>query len=108
MRFTNFTTCCEWWYAGAMKRATVTVTEDMEEALDLYVRDQEATPSLTAVMQAALRDFLANRGYLPPQRPFQITPAARPSGEKDISINHDKYIAEAVRSRSRRSPKRAS
>ena len=90
-----------------MKRATVTVSEGLEEALDLYIKDQEASPSLTAVMQAALRDFLANRGYLPPQRPFRITPAAKPSGKKDISVNHDKYLAEAVYSRSRRSRKRA-
>ncbi len=47
-----------------MKRATVTITDELEEALEAYRKDQEIPPGLTAVMQAALREYLAGRGYL--------------------------------------------
>jgi hypothetical protein len=47
-----------------MKRATVTIPDDLEKAVDSYVRAQEAPPPLTAVVQAALREYLADRGFL--------------------------------------------
>lgn len=47
-----------------MKRASVTITDDLEKALEAYRRDQEIPPGLTAVMRAALREYLAGRGYL--------------------------------------------
>ncbi len=49
-----------------MRRATITIDKDVAQALDAYVNDQEAAPALTAVVQAALRSFLAERGYLVP------------------------------------------
>ena len=94
-------------YIGDMKRATITVSSDTEAALNDYIRDQEATPTLTAVVQAALNDFLAARGYLQPPKPFRIEPSPKPSGKRDISRNHDKYIAEAVYSHSKPSSKKA-
>ena len=84
-----------------MRRATITVSADLEDALAAYIRDQEAAPSLTAVVQTALRNFLSERGYLSPSRPFRITAAPKPSGKRDVSVNHDKYLAEAVYARSR-------
>ena len=47
-----------------MKRATVTIPNDLADAVESYVRDQEARPSLTVVVQLALRQFLTQRGYL--------------------------------------------
>jgi hypothetical protein len=76
-----------------MRRATITLDREIEQALDSYVRDQEAAPALTAVVQAALRSFLAERGYLPARRTLKITPARRGSGKRDISEAHDKYLA---------------
>ena len=49
-----------------MRRATITVTDDLEPALDAYLRDQEVKPSLTRLLQTALREFLASHGYLRP------------------------------------------
>ncbi|TCJ20686.1 hypothetical protein E0L93_00190 [Rubrobacter taiwanensis] len=49
-----------------MRRASVTITDDLEEALEAYRRDQDIPPRLVDVMQAALREFLSGRGYLPP------------------------------------------
>jgi hypothetical protein len=77
-----------------MRRATVTIPGDLEEALDSYVRRQEVTPTLTALMQTALREYLARRGSASPQRTLRITPAKRGSGKPDVSRRHDRYFAE--------------
>ena len=77
-----------------MKRATVTIPDDLADAVESYVRDQEARPPLTAVVQAALRQYLALRGYLRPAGPLRIRPARRGSGHRDISQEHDRYFAE--------------
>jgi hypothetical protein len=78
-----------------MKRATVTIPDDLEKAVDSYVRAQEAPPPLTAVVQAALREYLAERGYLrAPARPLRITPAQKGSRRHDVSLAHDRYLAD--------------
>jgi metal-responsive CopG/Arc/MetJ family transcriptional regulator len=41
-----------------MKRVSVTLDDDLEVALEDYIRSQEVKPSLTAVVQAALQQFL--------------------------------------------------
>jgi hypothetical protein len=46
-----------------MRRATVTIPDDLERALDSYRKDLEFPPSLAAVMQAALKEYLGGRGY---------------------------------------------
>jgi Arc/MetJ-type ribon-helix-helix transcriptional regulator len=75
-----------------MKRATVTLPDDLADAMDDYVRSQEAPPALTAVVQAALREYLRERGFLRPYRPLRITAVGR-SGRSDVSQNHDAYFA---------------
>jgi len=77
-----------------MRRATISIDKEVERALGEYINDQEAPPALTAVVHAALRSFLAERGYLPARRTPKITPAPRGSGKRDISVAHDKYFAE--------------
>jgi hypothetical protein len=77
-----------------MKRATMTLPDDLAEAVDNYRQAQEAPPSLTAVVQAALRAYLRDRGFLLERRPFRITPKGN-SGRKDISENHDAYLTGA-------------
>lgn len=76
-----------------MKRATITIPDDLAKAVGSYVRDQEARPALTAVVQAALRQYLAERGYLRAAAPLRITPAKRGSGRRDVSQAHDRYLA---------------
>lgn len=76
-----------------MKRATMTIPDDLEEAVDNYIKSQDAPPALTAVVQAALREYLRERGFLRPYRPLKITPALRGSGRSDVSQNHDLYFA---------------
>jgi hypothetical protein len=74
-----------------MKRATMTLPDDLAKAVDEYVQAQEVPPALTTVVQAALREYLRERGFLRTFRPLKITPVGR-SGRSDVSINHDLYL----------------
>jgi len=51
-------------------------------------------PTLTAVVQAALTEYLSRRGAAPPAHRLRITPAAKGSGKSDVSRRHDRYFAE--------------
>ena len=75
-----------------MKRATMTFPDDLAEAMDNYAQAQEVPPSLTTVVQTALREYLRGRGFLREYRPLKITPKGN-SGRSDVSINHDAYLA---------------
>jgi len=74
-----------------MKRATMTLPDDLARAVDEYVQAQEAPPALTTVMQAALREYLRERGFLRTYRPLKITPKGN-SGSSDVSEKHDLYL----------------
>lgn len=43
-----------------MRRASITLTDDLERDLEAYLARHDARPSLTAVVQAALRKYLAD------------------------------------------------
>jgi hypothetical protein len=75
-----------------MKRATMTLPDDLAKAMEKYLASQEAPPSLTTVVQAALRQYLGERGFLRTHRRLAITPAGRGSGRSDISQQHDRYL----------------
>ncbi len=76
-----------------MKCATVTLPDDLEEAVERYAAAHDIRPPLTAVIQTALRHYLADRGYLRPSVPLRITPARKGSGKRDVSQAHDRYLA---------------
>ena len=80
-------------YSEIMKRATVSIPDDLAKAVDSYVGTQEAPPPFTAVVQAALRQYLTERGYLRARKPLRINPATRGSGRRDVSRAHDRYLA---------------
>lgn len=90
---TKFTIFTNWCYNSKMKRATVTIPDDLAEAMESYVRAQEAPPPLTAVVQAALRQYLTDRGYLRTRGRLRIKPAPHGSGCRDVSQAHDRYLA---------------
>jgi hypothetical protein len=78
-----------------MRRATVTIPDDLEKAVDSYMRSQEAPPALTAVVQAALREYLEQRGYSGRTGRFlRITPATKGSERSDVSREHDRYFTD--------------
>jgi len=70
----------------------MTLPDDLAKAVDDYVQAQEAPPALTTVVQAALREYLRQRGFLRAYRPLKIRPAKKGSGRSDISENHDLYL----------------
>jgi hypothetical protein len=76
-----------------MKRATMTLPDDLAEAVETYQQAQDAPPTLTTVVQAALRQYLGERGFLRVRRVLEITPAKKGSGRHDISREHDRYLA---------------
>jgi len=80
-----------------MKRITVTLPDDLAQALAAYAQAKGVSP--TKVMQTALREYLQNRqllerDYQPAPRGIRITPAEQGSGLNDVSVNHDRYFAE--------------
>jgi metal-responsive CopG/Arc/MetJ family transcriptional regulator len=82
-----------------MKRATITIPDDLEAELDSYLKTQDVAPSLTGLVEVALRRYLQekkldSRQYRPAQRPLRITPAEKGSGRRDVSIEHDRYLTE--------------
>lgn len=70
----------------------MTFPDDLAKAVEDYQKAQEAPPALTTVVQAALREYLRERGFLREYRPLKITPAKKGSGRSDVSINHDLYL----------------
>jgi hypothetical protein len=79
-----------------MKRATMTLPDDLAKAVEKYMASQEAPPTLTTMVQAALRQYLGERGFLRTRKTLQITPAGKGSGRSDGSQNHDRYLAESA------------
>ena len=53
----------------------------------------DAPPSLTRVVQSALREYLAARGHGVQTRSLVLTPAEHGSGGADLGVEHDRDIA---------------
>lgn len=81
-----------------MKRATITLPDELEEAVEAYRLSQGVPLPLTAVTQAALREYLERRGFTSSsaERPFRITPDNEGSGETEVSAEHDRHFAESA------------
>jgi hypothetical protein len=46
-----------------MRRASITIPDELERALERYRGDLEVPPSLASVVQTALERYLEERGY---------------------------------------------
>jgi hypothetical protein len=68
-----------------MKRTSVTIADEVERALEAYGRDQDIPPRLVDVVQAALREYLAGRGYLPPSSSVR-------SGRKPKGVRRERRV----------------
>jgi len=87
-----------------MKRATITFPDELEAKLEAYLSNQAAPPTLSKLVQVALDEYLTNQEWLkrqvrPPKEGLKLSdlPVAQiGSGESDVSINHDAYLAEAA------------
>jgi hypothetical protein len=76
-----------------MRSATITLPDDIEQALEQFVAEQPAPLQLTTVVQTAVREYLGERGYLPSPAALRIRPAQRGSGHEDVSVLHDQYLS---------------
>jgi hypothetical protein len=83
-----------------MSQATITIPAELRDELEAYARRQNEPPELSAVVRTALLEFLARHEEraVHEYRPFRITPIEEKDdlGESDVSVNHDKYFAEAT------------
>ncbi|MGI8914803.1 MAG: hypothetical protein ACR2JY_13655 [Chloroflexota bacterium] len=84
-----------------MKRTTISLPDPLQEELKQYQQDQVARLPTSALIQAAIREYLERRGYGTLRRGggFHITPAVEETGTSDGSSAHDRYVAEAAESR---------
>lgn len=46
-----------------MRRASITIPDELEAAFERYRKDLEVSPSLASVVQVALTKYLEERGY---------------------------------------------
>ena len=76
-----------------MRRAAITIADDLEAPLNAWMRQQEAMPTLSVVVQAALREYLAVRGVAGSPKRLKITPCRKGSGVRYVSVHHDRYLA---------------
>ena len=60
-----------------MKRTTITVPDDLAEAVGKYIQSRGDPPALTTVMQMALRQYLGERGFLREHRYSLSLPHSR-------------------------------
>ncbi len=83
-----------------MSSATFTLPDDLDAELDELARERNVTTA--EAVEIVLRQYLADRQrwggrqYRPAVLPFEITPLEEKDdrGEPDVSINHDRYLAE--------------
>jgi len=76
-----------------MKQATITFLDNLEQALERSVEEQEIPVQPTGVVQETVGEYLGEHGYLRSSSALRIRPAERGSGQKDVSIAHDRYLA---------------
>src|ERR1035441_785177 len=76
-----------------MKRATMTIPDDLAEAMEQYVQAQEVPPALTTVVQVALREYLRERGFLQPYRRLKIEPVGRSRRRQSAGPNRQLHCA---------------
>jgi len=77
-----------------MRQETIAIPDDLEQAIEEAIQEQPDTPTLSALTQAALREYLEERGYLRPRKVLRIRQASTPGGDPRASIEHDRHIAD--------------
>lgn len=76
-----------------MREINTTLPDSLLQALELYTNEQATQPTPDDVIQAALEEFLTQRGYFPQfKKTLRIQPASRGSGYTDTSIHHDQVL----------------
>src|ERR1700733_4797860 len=77
------------WDIRVMKRFTVTLPDELAQAIENYQTSYDAPPALTAVVQAARRQYSGERGFLKVRRSLYISPAEKGNGRQNVNCAHD-------------------
>lgn len=72
-----------------MRRASITIPYGLESALERYRGDLEVSPSLASVVQAALEEYLEERGYPVEDRTVLEDEIILPTGPKPRGLRGD-------------------
>ena len=83
-----------------MQTLNVTLPDTLANALNSYIKDQENVLPANDIIENAIIEFLGQRGYLPPKKTINFTPATQGSGFLNTSVNHDQILAEQIYSQS--------
>ena len=85
-------------YTPPMRQETVTIADDLADLVEAFRRDHGEPEGFSSLEDAALRQYLRSRGYVPATeyRPLRLTPDERGSGKGDVSVEHDRYLYEAT------------
>lgn len=81
-----------------MMNATITLPDELVDALETYRQERCLPDALGSVMEAIVREYLTSHGYLMPKTPRRgrISVIEHGSGPRDVSVKHDHYLAEDV------------
>ena len=79
-----------------MQALKITLPDTLANALNSYINDQENVLQANDIIENAIMEFLGQRGYLPPKKPINFTPANKGSGFLNTSVNHDQILAEHI------------
>jgi hypothetical protein len=83
-----------------MQTLNLTLPDTLANALNSYIKDQENVLPANDIIENAIIEFLSQRGYLPPKKTINFTPATQGSGFLNTSVNHDQILAEQIYSQS--------
>ncbi|WP_133511324.1 hypothetical protein [Candidatus Thiosymbion oneisti] len=76
-----------------MKQATITFSDNPEQTLERFAEEREMPMQPTVGVQEAGGEYPGERGYLRASSVLRIRPAKHSSGQKNVSISHDRYLA---------------
>ncbi len=78
-----------------MRKATIRLRDDIDAALDAYLRDHPETAGVRDLAEHLLEEFLRGQGYLEPFISLEIPVGPPGSAEPADSENHDWVSVEA-------------
>jgi hypothetical protein len=91
-----------------MRRATITLPDDLEAEVEEYRAEQVAPPSLTSLVQAALRRFLGERrSHGDDDTPYSRSGLWSGTGAEPSEIAEEPGVYEVGRAEGRGSPRSA-
>jgi hypothetical protein len=76
-----------------MNKPAIPLSDELVEGLDRLRGEQDTPQDLTTLVEAAVREYLEERGISTAPRGLRITPAEIGSGLTDVSLDHDRYLA---------------